>query len=374
MIDTIKLVLNSNMYTIIDRSKFFNGVTNTTRGVYTLVQNPTKTELLSGNYKPRLTLTNRFREETVTVELSLPKLLKGNNFDELQNSDFEIVVDRLQTILKQMGVLVFTKILTIAPVSSVHYSKNIPLTDGSIPYYYLKKIYEANVSKSLDVNQTDFLNEGHGVKWHTNSYEVTFYDKLKDLESAKKSDKRAIESDNAIQLSLFDSLKAKNRFEVLRMEVRLNTRRIIRKTLKGVGFDLEPTFESVFNSEISKRILLCYLHEIESKRPILLDYQDNKPKELLADLIINNPKLGMKRTLLLFGLKQALEKVGMREMRVMFGNYTDRTWYRLVDETNKIRLPIAKDVFGIIREHLTTFEPLKLVDFQDEMLNNDKYN
>lgn len=362
------------MYTIIDRSKFFNGVTNTTRGVYTLVQNPTKTELLSGNYKPRLTLTNRFREETVTVELSLPKLLKGNNFDELQNSDFEIVVDRLQTILKQMGVLVFTKILTIAPVSSVHYSKNIPLTDGSIPYYYLKKIYEANVSKSLDVNQTDFLNEGHGVKWHTNSYEVTFYDKLKDLESAKKSDKRAIESDNAIQLSLFDSLKAKNRFEVLRMEVRLNTRRIIRKTLKGVGFDLEPTFESVFNSEISKRILLCYLHEIESKRPILLDYQDNKPKELLADLIINNPKLGMKRTLLLFGLKQALEKVGMREMRVMFGNYTDRTWYRLVDETNKIRLPIAKDVFGIIREHLTTFEPLKLVDFQDEMLNNDKYN
>ena len=59
---------------------------------------------------------------------------------------------------------------------------------------------------SLDVNQTDYRNEGHSYKWHCNSYEVVFYDKIKDLEKAKQSEKRAIEKDNAIQLHLFPEL------------------------------------------------------------------------------------------------------------------------------------------------------------------------
>ena len=59
---------------------------------------------------------------------------------------------------------------------------------------------------SLDVNQTDYRNEGHSYKWHCNSYEIVFYDKIKDLEKAKHSDKRAIEKDNAIQLNLFPQI------------------------------------------------------------------------------------------------------------------------------------------------------------------------
>ncbi len=113
---------------------------------------------------------------------------------------------------------------------------------------------------------------------------------------------------------------------------------------------------------------------MESRRPTLLDYQNGKPKQLLADLIVNNPTLGPKRTLQLFGLKQAMELIGMREIRILFNKYTDRSWYRLVADANKVRLPITKDIFGVIRNHLTTFEPLKLVDFQDQMLNNDKYD
>ena len=273
-----------------------------------------------------------------------------------------------------MGVMVFTVKLEEALVSAVHYSKNIPLTDGSTPYQYIKKIAEANIKLSLDVNQTDFRNDGHSLKWHANSFEVTFYDKLKDLKAAKKSEKRAIERDNAIQLNLFDTLQERKPFEVLRMEVRLGTRQKIRQIIKSIGLDIEPTFKSLFSSQISQRVLLCYLHEMESRRPILLDYQNGKPKELLADLIINNPTLGPKRTLQLFGLKQAMELIGMREIRVLFNKYTDRSWYRLVADANRIKLPVAKDIFGTIRTHLTEFKPLKLVDFQEQMLNNDKYN
>ncbi len=65
------------------------------------------------------------------------------------------------------------------------------------------KIKEANIKLSLDTNQTDYRNEGHSYKWHCNAYEVVFYDKIKDLEKAKQSEKRAIEKDNALQLKLF---------------------------------------------------------------------------------------------------------------------------------------------------------------------------
>lgn len=387
MIDTIVLILKQGMFTIMEPDRFEpsarwlkdESISLGGRGYTPSKQNPTRTELKNGIYKPRLTLTKRMNgyrnyEITLKIEFSLPKLIFGDNFNELENKDFEAIIEKLHLILKDMGVMVFRVKLEEAMVSAVHYSKNIPLTDGSTPYQYIKKITEANIKLSLDVNQTDFRNDGHSYKWHCNSYEVTFYDKLKDLRTAKVSEKRAVECDNSIQLSLFNTQPISKPFEVLRMEVRLNTRQKIRKMLKDIGYDIEPTFKSVFNSDISQKILQCYLYEIESRRPPLLDYQNNKPKELLADLITNNPKLGLKRTLQLFGLKQALEKVGMREIRVMFSKYSDRSWYRLVADTNKVRLPIAKDIFGVIRDHLTTFEPLKLVDFQGQMLNNDKYD
>lgn len=387
MIDTIVLILKQDMFTIMDPDRFEpsarwlkdDSISLGGRGYTPSKQNPTPAELKRGIYKPRLTLTKRMNgyrnyEITIKIEFSLPKLMYGNNFDELEDKDFESIVEKLRLILKDMGVIVFTVKLEEALVSAIHYSKNIPLIDGSTPYQYIKKIAEANIKLSLDVNQTDFRNDGHSLKWHANSYEVTFYDKLKDLKAAKVSEKRAIERDNVIQLNLFDTLQERKPFEVLRMEVRLGTRQKIRQIIKSIGLDIEPTFQSLFSSKISQTILLCYLHEMESRRPLLLDYQNGKPKELLADLIVNNPTLGPKRTLQLFGLKQAMELVGMREIRVLFNKYTDRSWYRLVADANKIKLPIARDAFGTIRTHLTEFKPLKLVDFQDEMLNNDKYN
>src|SRR3989344_1127844 len=386
MIDTIVLILKQGMFTIMEPDRFEpsarwlkdDSISLGGRGYTPSKQNPTPAELKNGIYKPRLTLTKRMNgyrnyEVTLKIEFSLPKLIFGNNFDELEDKDFEPIVEKLRLILKDMGVMVFTIRLKEALASAVHYSKNIPLTDGSTPHYLISKIKEANIKLSLDVNQTDFRNDGHSYKWHCNSYEVAFYDKLKDLRTAKISEKRALESDNSIQLNLFNTQPISKPFEVLRMEVRLGTRRKIRQILKSIGLDIEPTFKSLFNSQISQTILLCYLHEMESRRPTLLDYQNGKPKELLADLIINNPKLGPKRTLQLFGLKQAMELVGMREIRVLFNKYTDRSWYRLVADANKIKLPMARDIFGIIRTHITEFKPLKLVDFQDEMLNNDKY-
>jgi len=367
------------MFWVTDKTYFQKETQNALRGYFTLVQNPTKTELINGVYKPRLTMTKRFnttgrQEATLSIEFSAPKLLFGNNFDELTDNDFPLVIEKLEEVLKTMGIRVFHKLLLSAPVSAVHYSKNIPLTDGTTPHYLISKIKEANIKLSLDINQTDYRNDGHSFKWHSNSYEVAFYDKIKDLEMAKKSEKRAIENDSALQLSLFDSFQARKRLEILRIEVRLNKRQKIGQLFRTLGINSDLTFRNLFSQDISQRVLLHYLDELESKRLPLFDYKPNSPKSLLADLVIRNPKLGLKRTIQLYGLKQVFDTMTPRELRTIFNGYSQRTWYRLISDAKNVNLPPTISPLGIVRQHLNSFQPLKLVDFQGIMLNNDKYN
>ena len=374
MIDTIVLNLSKKMYRISNSDKFEPSaqcITNFSKIIRSIKskQNPTKKELLAGIYKPRLTLVNKMNkngiiEPLLKIELSLPKLLFGNNFDELQYKDFLLVTKKLESVLKQMGVMTNAKILSQASVAAIHYSKNIPLMDGSTPYYFIQKIKEANIKFSLDVNQTDYRNDGHSFKWHCNAYEVVFYDKIKDLEKSKQSSKRTLEKDGDLQLNIFSKLKKRKKFEVFRMEVRLNKKQKIKQLFKTLGIKSDLTFKKLFKPAISKKVLLHYLDELNNKRPIFLDYKKTNTRSLLVDLIFNNPGLGPSQILRLIGLKYVLESITCRELRTMFANYNKRSWYRLMAETKKVKLPEIQNPFGIIKEHLIKFKPLRLEKFK----------
>ena len=379
MLDTIKLTLDKTMFAILDIDRFEKGMQNSLRGYFTFVQNPTKTELRQGIYKPRLTLTNRFNcsgrsEKTLSVELSIPKLIFGNNFDELTNKHFPKIIEKLQIILKEMGAYVYKHNLINAPVSAVHYSKNITLTDYTTPYTYLEQLSKLNINQSLDTDRTSFRNEGHSFIYRTNSFEVVFYDKLKDLRQAKKSEKRAEEKNNTIQLNLFDTLNPKKPFEVIRLEIRLNKRQKINQILKKINNEVTPTFENIFNQKIAKKVLLHFINEIENAYPPLLTYQQNNPSKLFDGFLIANPNIKPKKMLEMLGLKHILEDVGVRGFRQITKRYGNSTWYSLNKEMQKLKTAKIPSVFTLLRKEITTFKPLKLLDFQDQMINNDKYN
>lgn len=368
MIDTIVLTLSKAAYSITDPDKFKPSVrwlleeSGPHKNIQSK-QNPTKRELLLGIYKPRLTLFSHVNQlfghgPVLRIELSLPKLFFGNNFSELQVKDFLPLAKQLVAVLADMGVQTTTDALAQTAVSVIHYSKNIALTDGSTPYHYIQKIKEANIQLSLDTNQTDYRNEGHSYKWHSNSYEVVFYDKIKDLEKARVSEKRALEKDNALQLHLFKPLQKRKKFEILRMEVRLNTRKKIKQLFSKLGINADLTFKKLFKPAISKRVLLHYLDEIENKRPLLLDYTASD-EVLLTDLILNNPNLSQKQILQFYGLKQALCSVGVRELRAIFAAYGKSSWYRLMADAEKVRLSAPPSPLRILREQLVKFKPLK---------------
>lgn len=368
MIDTVVLLLSSDTFTITNPDKFVPNARWITNTSFSAVhgmqskQNPTKKELATGIYKPRLTLFYSFPHKQVMmkIELSLPKLFYGNNFQELKGKDLAPLLDKLAHTLGQMEVIVDHFKLSKAHVSSVHYSKNIPLTDGSTPYHYIQKIKESNIKMSLDVNQTDYRNEGHSFKWHCNSYEVVFYDKIKDLEKAKQSEKRAIEKDNAIQLHLFHELRKKNKLEILRMEVRLNKRQKMKHLFAKLKIKSDLSLKSLFKPSIAKKVLLHYLDESESKRPALMNFKAGDDKSLLTSLILNNPNLSVKNIFQIYGLSKAFEIFNARELRGMFSKYNQREWHRLMKTAQEIRMPEMQNSFGIIRKYLIRFKSISI--------------
>lgn len=369
MIDTIVLTLSNNMYELTHPDKFIPSarwvvLKQSAYGIQSK-QNPTKKELVRGIYKPRLTISNRLNalriyEPMLKIELSLPKLLFGNNFNELQYKDFPLIANKLVAILEDMGVRTSVDLITQAPIAAIHYSKNMPFTDGTIPYHYINKIKEANIQLSLDVNQTDYRNEGHSYKWHCNAYEVVFYDKVKDLEQAKKSSKRSLEHDSALQFNIIELIKKTNKLEILRMEVRLNKRAKIKQLFQKLNIKIDLTFKKLFKPALAKKVLLHYIDELESKRSPILNATFSNDKALLSSLIINNPTMNPKQILQAFGLKKALEAATTRELRTMFSQGTTRSWQRLIRDVNNVKFGNKNSSFAILKEHLVKFKPLKI--------------
>ena len=134
--------------------------------------------------------------------------------------------------------------------------------------------------------------------------------------------------------------------------MRLNKRQKIKQLFAKLGIKSNFTLQSLFKPAISKKILIHYLDELESKRPKILDYKAANDKALLADLIFNNPDLGSKRILQMYGLSKALESISIRELRGMLSKRNQRDWNRLMGEAKEIKIPEIKNSLKILRKYI----------------------
>lgn len=373
MIDTIVLTLMSDKFNITDHSRFSPSTLGLFsppyyrlggRGNFSCYQNPTVTELKEGNYKPRLTVIKRMVQGgfgiALRIEFSVPKLIYGNNFDEVTDTDFPQVIKTLYKKMAEMSVALDIKDLVTAPVSAVHYSKNVILTDYSTPKMILDEIRKANVSLKIDTDEANYRNDGHLLKYHTNTFELVFYDKIKDLVKAKQSEKRAVEKDSSVQLGLFENLRAIKPFEVFRMELRLGTRKTITSELEGVCISSNLTFKELFNPNTSKTILLKHWQELTAYNPI----SDQKPKsyaEYLTQVLQVNPKLKLNKAMLFIGAKVVIDEVGLRNYRGIISKFGSKAWYRINSEFAKYSFPKKQSsVLPVVERQLQEFKPTKM--------------
>lgn len=376
MIDTIILTIPWGSYMITDHKKFTPSTENLrldstsgfgARGFIKYTQNPTPTDYKSGNYLPRLTITPRYTptglQMPLKIEFSAPKLVYGNNVDELTDDDFEKVIDLLSEKLKIMGIRIFKITLQNSTVSVVHFSKNIPLTGHYTASYAIKELGKLDVTKKLDLNNRHFQNDGHALYFYAGSYSLVLYDKMKDLSLPRT---RAVDKDEfAQQLNLFDDASK----EILRFEVRLTNKQKLNSVLISLGYKPNPTFAEVFNKELSSKVLLYYWDFIYPKHTQFILRFEEKPDKLLPAIVHHyksqNKKLSAKDALSILGAMTFIKEHGLRPFRnTISSSYSERTWYRLskilaqASEITAYRKP-----FGFVEDiqrELTEFSPYRV--------------
>lgn len=385
MVDTVILSFAEGGYRLMDEKRFQPGLAAKLRhpGVKAgdkHVQNPTTQELLAGNYKPRLTFTARPHLGAMAiflkVEFSAPKLLFGNNFEELTDADFDPLIDKLRTKLQEMGIEVFSASLSACQPTGVHYSKNFVFRDFTTSSVIIDELSRADVTKRLDIARSKYRNEGHGLAWHADSYEVVFYDKVKDLEQTKIGIKRAFDRENQLQLPLLDFIQASKPkpFEVLRFEVRLPKRKL-NSLLKKLGYKENLSFRELFSSRLSLAVLNDLWLLATTGLELVLPKIDD-PLSHYQNLRILNPNIKPDKLLKLAYCLLILSKDGFRKLR---DNYEGKqgNWAKLKKELAELKLPTSSyRPYQIVTEALKKYEPVKFKDYPDvfekELIINDK--
>lgn len=380
MIDTVVMILERHEFKIIrpelfqpncsalfdERAVSFRG-----RPLVKFYQNPTKLNIQNNVYMPRLTLERRPMRVrpriSLKVEFSAPKMLFNNNFDELVDENFHELLRMLKDKLFAMGVLVSSQSLKDAQLSGIHFSKNIPLTDFSSCSMVLDEIAQSDAFSRLDLNTTNYRNLGHALKYHANSFEVIFYDKLKDLQQAKISEKRSIEKENYVQMDIFDLIQVNKPFDVLRLEVRLNQRKKIKAMLRKLKITESVRFCDLYNEDFAQLVLKDFWEVISKDLEVgQIDTQDlARTFELMKQ---SNPKIRIESMLKLFTGLVLAKQIGLRGLRKILG-FTGRKktkWYRYKNQLKV--LVVAKAPFfrayHVIGACLEQFSPLRLADFK----------
>lgn len=303
------------------------------------MRNMTKQEKDNAIYRPRITGQKRTGQQAfVKIEFSCPKMVYGNNLNELQESGFEVLLESLRNSLVEIGINASTSILRRADVLAFHPSKNIQLTNGYTANFVIKELQKVNIKRTFDLNKSDFRNDGQSLQVYTNSHSLVFYDKIADL---RKPLKRAIDRDQtAQQLNLFKEIQeTKPRLEILRMEVRLTNRRKISSLMKKIDLPIKPSFEELFQNNLCKKVLWDYWGQIfANQNSYLLDAYAN-PHKLLQNLIRGSPNgVSAKHAIFLVGLKTlAQNEAGMNTLRNSIEkSYSPRTWGRILKQTKEL--------------------------------------
>jgi len=309
------------------------------------VKNPSKNNLETGNYFPRLTCYGKWfnQDATVRIEFSIPKLVYLNNLYELENIDFPDVVDILQKRLKEMGVIISKNNLENATVSTVHFSKNILLKNGYSTSYLISEINKVNLRKSFDFTRVKYTNDGQSLYAHTASHELIIYDKIADIQ---RSQKRAIDKDQTpFQKNILYGVKRNQLPEVIRFEVRLGRKQKMNSVLEGLGYAKNPTFKDIFSSEISQKVLNHYWQKIIRERNLGIFSLSLSNKDILQTIFTAQPNIKPKLAVYLVGLfALGKDEAGLRELRsVLCKKFTDRTWYRIVKDLQFVSKIISKN-------------------------------
>jgi len=337
------------------------------------IKNMPKQKEKTDPYYPRLTAYKRWSKNDsiipiINIEFSIPKLIYKNNLDEVEEKDFNRVIETLKKRLYEMGEVIEKKELEYAVISSFHPSKNIALADGYRAYGVIKELSKINLTKKLELTKVNFKNDGKALQMYAINHSIVFYDKIADLNQNKK---KAVDKDQTIfQKSLFEEIKINlPTLEILRLEIRLSKKQKMNAVMKHLGFEENPTFKDIFKNDVCQKIVRWYWEEIIKGENLFIFELENNPSKLLKDILRKNPKIRLSKAINLVGLSVLCKDCGIRGLRdISEKHIKQRNWYSVsnnIKQLNEISdgkplhtwVKQIEDTLTDFKPYQTTFRP-----------------
>lgn len=338
------------------------------------VKNVTPEEKRAGAYVPRLTfykqmIKGKFKYY-LYIEFSAPKVLFNNNFEEVEKSDLDVLCQKLSETLKAKGVNLTPNELRKSVVKTIHYSKNIIITDGTPPNRILTAIKKANLSTRKRVRSEIYQDRGEGLHIFNTTRSLCVYDKIKELEKARNTEKGNFELDSWCQFGIvgeiLKSVGAIKSLDVVRFETRLSDKETIKKAVSpiissmGYGAKSPYTLEMLFDEKLAKSVLINDFNEIREGLPAIVSNRETA-EFFVRKLAEQNPSITPSAILQALGLRCLTGEVNLRDARVIIGANT-KIWNRLNSKMTKLkyRQAIIADPLLQVKQQLDTFASFRL--------------
>lgn len=193
------------------------------------------------------------------IAVSLPKLLFENSLCEIMPSDQQRVVDTMTERLSGVGIQILPSTIAAAPVSVVHFCKNIILLNSISFRRLLVELSRTDIGKAYDNTgdtRTKNKNSGQVLHFYSGSREWCFYEKIEDTKRPKNKSEDKHKTEYEKDLIELCGLKDT---EVFRYEYRLKTAQTIKSELNvalGRPYQTPVSLTDLFSEGLWKSVLL----------------------------------------------------------------------------------------------------------------------
>ncbi len=193
--------------------------------------------------------------------LSLPKLMYGNNISEIPAGDFEKVLEQLYTklVFLELPVEITKEDLRNAKVSRVDYGKNFLFSDGTSMRLLGTMLDNAPLKKRSKKAKTQYYS-GELFRDSIKSRAFIIYDKLAEFR-ASKSKSRPAYGKNSLG---FNPDNVNPNKKLIRLEVQIQKTKQLKLELERLGFPKdEVSFEHIFSVDIASAVLRHYWSQVK---------------------------------------------------------------------------------------------------------------
>lgn len=199
----------------------------------------------------------------IVIEIALPKVLYGQNLNEIYEHQWEEIIQAIYTMLLQFGIQISIDELRDTPhISRIDFCKNIVIRSSVEDFIALLQKLKKQRSRTYSKYDTT-------VSYGTKKKRLVIYDKIKEVICNASSD----ESATTYKLAkLLITLQEVSDIHVIRVEQRLYGRQTIVRELKPLFNSEDITFKSLFSQKVASYILTKHWAKVthEEKFKLLL--------------------------------------------------------------------------------------------------------